>query len=323
MIRGAAVRRVAYTHRRLPTFVACQRRTFGAARWGAGNDPTLHASLLALKERWDRFDPQASKREQADRAWNLARVTLARAIHPAAILALATVMTAGALTLFFEVFRERISGNTSLTTTEVTTHVLNDPRVQRDVNAAAREVVRSVLRNDDTVTEVVSALQRLIQREEAQGMLADLAVRTLSEKQTVSGGKRFVVDIFDDDWMQDRVTEFSRHVTRKALKDGELKESAKRWMSDVFQEAVREPSLQAETGVALRNAALHGVGGRLWSIPHAQPRPTIEEEVNELRVARQELVRRVEAEHNRANRLEEELFQRLQVLPMTPSATQE
>eukprot|EP01065_Artemidia_motanka_P038465 TRINITY_DN4731_c0_g1_i1.p1 TRINITY_DN4731_c0_g1~~TRINITY_DN4731_c0_g1_i1.p1 ORF type:complete len:287 (+),score=55.97 TRINITY_DN4731_c0_g1_i1:85-945(+) len=242
-----------------------------------------------------------------------ARAVLHASLQPAATLALASVMTVTALFLLFRLFREPIRASYMESTAEVTSRVMNDPNVKRDFNGFTSNVVRTTLRDNDCITEVVGTLQRLIGRGDVQDEFKTLALRTLKDPRTVDGTKRFLTEVFGDDWMQDNVSQIAVSVSKRALADEEVRSRAREWLSDVVRGAVRDPALQAEVGVCLWASALHGLGvRRLTGV-------TRSDELLQLRQSNMELADRLRAQQRRGDTLEQQLIARVE-RQLAPSA---
>ena len=144
-------------------------------------------------------------------------------------------------------------------TTNIASDVLSDAAVKEKALEVTKAVVEGVLKDDASVDLLVDIIGRLLQQPSSVQVVALYLKSLFEDRYTQEISKHFVLTVVQDPWVYDQLGDVAVSLALDLLKNETTREAMKSFLVTSAVASLKDESLQATAGSAIRGAALTAV----------------------------------------------------------------
>lgn len=129
---------------------------------------------------------------------------------------------------------------------------LGDHQLKDKAVGLSKDVVRTVLSDDESVRLLVRIVTKLLGEDESRLAVSLFLKSIFEDTYTQEITKKFVLNIVADDWVRGQLIDISKGLVEDLLRDPEIKALLTKFLLDSTEEALRDSHLHKTTGKAIR-----------------------------------------------------------------------
>ena len=131
-------------------------------------------------------------------------------------------------------------------------NTLGDHQLKNKAVGLSKDVVRTVLSDDESVRLLVRIVTRLLGEDESR-LAVSLCLKSIFEdKYTQEITKKFVLNIVADDWVRGQLIDVSKGLVEDLLQNPEIKALLVAFLLDATETALRDAHLHKTAGKTIR-----------------------------------------------------------------------
>lgn len=148
-------------------------------------------------------------------------------------------------------------------TAVVASEALGDIRLRGKALQLSKDIVLSVLQDEQSLKLVVELVRKLLAQEDTKVAISSLLQSLFEDHYTQEVTKKFVLMIVRDPWIMDQLQVIVKEQVLRLLADEGVKKALSKFLTESASKSLGEPELQYETARAVRRSLVSVVNP--WS----------------------------------------------------------